>query len=303
MKANMYLDNQLCQSIEGDDIEDLIESNFRIFKKIIQNKAGNAAGYELENVWITRVSDAVCELHVIAHGDDSMLNYNAIEEESKEVVFKLEDIPVEEFDGTFEFELTEKKEFNPFDEQWYSDKSSVLGILEACVDYLCESVLSPKDYLPKEKVEMMYPTLKNNSFPRYVNQLMLQFGYCNVKQTNKNKDVFDLIDKVSGLLADLTMSDRSKINGSESLFYYKTRNYLRKRDKITALKFYREKSGKTQTEMANAIGISLRQYQRYESTGSALGNANRIVVEKIAKILSIATEDIVDQGLIKMVKI
>ena len=60
-------------------------------------------------------------------------------------------------------------------------------------------------------------------------------------------------------------------------------------------------SGKTQTEIAESIGMSLRQYQRYESKNSSLGDANKIIVNKIAELINVKPEQIINGGLVKFV--
>lgn len=47
--------------------------------------------------------------------------------------------------------------------------------------------------------------------------------------------------------------------------------------------------------------MSLRQYQRYESKNSSLGDANKIIVNKIAELINVKPEQLVNGGLVKFV--
>lgn len=302
MLATVYFNEGRIQRIEGDTVKELIEDNFNIFKKTISDKAGNPAGFTLEKAWISRVDDEICEFHVIAHGSDSLINYDATQEFSKEVMFKITGIPKDALEDTYEFEI-EEKIFNPFDSKWHNDKSFIVGILEGCVDQLAKQDIAAvnKYGTPKELVDRAYPYLKDNNLPVYITQLMTRFTTLySVKKTKNNEDIFLLIDKLNNALVPLIEKDKSRIGATESLLYYKTKYYFSHRNKITALKFYRNASGKTQEEVAEAVGISLRQYQRYEASNSTLGDAKKAVISAIAKEIGVEADDIVSYGIVKL---
>ena len=61
-------------------------------------------------------------------------------------------------------------------------------------------------------------------------------------------------------------------------------------------------AGKTQKEMADILGIGIRQYQRYESLDSPLGNTTSLITEKIAEVLHVDSSDIVKDGEIVLVE-
>lgn len=73
---------------------------------------------------------------------------------------------------------------------------------------------------------------------------------------------------------------------------------MTEKNKITALKYYREKTGKTQQEVAYEIGISLRQYQRYEALNSTLGLTKRPIIERVAEVVGVTADDIIKDGII-----
>lgn len=291
MKASAFYCGRLLGDIEGDTVEELIENNFNIFSKKISDIT---AAYILAKVWISRKNSDVCELHVIFHGSDELINYDAREEKRTEIVFEVRGIPVDQFDSTFEFELVEKKPFDPFDEALLTETFKAVGVLEGCIDYLAESVHkeSPR-FLAQNKVL----TAKKCKASLYISQLMLQFSLLSVKRTSRNEDVFELIEKITDVLPKLIEQSKEKIEDT-TLIYYHTLTFFEQRGKITALKHYRMESGKTQGEVADAVGISLRQYQRYESVQSSLGIANRAVIEKIAETVGVKASDIVKDDVV-----
>lgn len=73
---------------------------------------------------------------------------------------------------------------------------------------------------------------------------------------------------------------------------------MTEKNKITALKYYREKTGKTQKEVAYEIGISIRQYQRYEAVDSTLGATKLPIIEKVAEVVGVTADDIIKDGIV-----
>lgn len=301
MIAKVKFNDKMIGNIEGESVRELIEENFDLFKPVVRDKAGNAAGFLLNKAWIVRMNKDVCEFHVIAHGDDNLIDYDPTKDVPKEIIFNVYDVPVEEFDGTYEFEIKENEEFNPFDDKHFDNKSVVVGILEGCLDsvaYMNGIYLSSK--VPSKSVNMSFPNLKNRNLPVYVSQLMTRFSLLkNIKF--REKECYNLIEKANNALAVLMDEDNTPIDGMELFYYHKTMHYFDRLNKITALKYYRKLSGKTQTEIAESIGMSLRQYQRYESTNSSLGDANKIIVKKIAELINVKPEQLINGGLVKFV--
>lgn len=303
MIAKVRFNNKMLGNIEGETIKELIEENFDLFKSVISDEAGNAAGFLLNKAWIVRINDDVCEFHVIAHGSDNLIAYDPTKDVQKEIVFNVHGIPVDEFNGIYEFEIKQNEEFNPFDDKHFDNKSAVVGILEGCLDsvaYMNGIYSSSK--VPSKSVSMSFPNLKNRNLPVYVSQLMARFSLLkNVKI--REKECYNLIEKANNALAVLMEKDNTQIDGMELFYYHKTMHYFDRLNKITALKYYRKLSGKTQTEIAESIGMSLRQYQRYESKNSSLGDANKIIVNKIAELINVKPEQLVNGGLVKFVSI
>lgn len=134
MIAKVGFNDNAIGNIEGETVKELIEENFDLFKSVISDEAGNAAGFLLNKAWIVRINDNVCEFHVIAHGSDNLIAYDPTKDVPKEIIFNVHGIPVDEFNGIYEFEIKENEEFNPYDDKHFDNKSAVVGILEGCLD-------------------------------------------------------------------------------------------------------------------------------------------------------------------------
>lgn len=219
MEAKVLYQGKEVATFEGDTLVSLIEDNFKKLRIIISKDAGNIVGYTLNRVWIVRKNDTVCELHVIAHGSEAMINYDAT---PTELVFEIFGIPENELASEYEFEL-DKNEFCPFSEDLFSDKSKTVGILEGCVNYLAES--HGKDD-PTWLVLRTYPTLRDTHLDKYVSQLMEQFRRLNIKKTDDNADIFELIEKCAAAIMKLTETNKEKVNGMYLYYYHRTRYYF-----------------------------------------------------------------------------
>ena len=240
----------------------------------------------------------------MAHGDDSLIGYDPTKEEIKEVVIKIENIPIEEFDGIYEYELG-KREFSPFDETfWKGNKVAVVGILETCIDYVSSGCRLYGDWhdMPSKVINTCYLTLKDNNLPKYIDLLLKTFEKKRIRRNSKNAAILDLIEKLKNELYRIMDEKPKRVGGQEFLYRYKTMDYFSKEGKITVLRYYREKSGKTPPEVAEEVGISLRQYQRYESIDSSLHLEKGVVIDKIAEIVGVTTSDLIDHGTVKLIK-
>lgn len=295
MHIKIYYGGSLITECNGEDVENMIENSFRHLDSIIHEHSGNAAGFTSTKVYIEHDSSAndIAWLHVFAHGNDGLINYDPITDTDKEILFKVTGITNDNLPTPINFELTEKK-FDPFNPEWLKNKAAALGILKQCIDHLAASKgkYAPR-VLPSEMVDRKFPTMQKNNLPVYISQLMLQFSLANVKVTEKNKKIFELIEKTSEALIETKRGDDNEV-----IFYYKTSTYFESVEKITALQHYRKESGKSQQDVADAVGISLRQYQRYESTSSSLGNAKKAIIEKMAETIGVSATDIVKNGFV-----
>lgn len=87
-----------------------------------------------------------------------------------------------------------------------------MGILKQCIDHLAASKgkYAPR-VLPSEMVDRKFPTMQKNNLPVYISQLMLQFSLANVKVTEKNKKIFELIEKTSEALIETKRGDDNEV--------------------------------------------------------------------------------------------
>ena len=288
MKLTVKYQGNSLGVFEGKDFQAAIEDNFSKIREIVKKEAGNAAGYELEKVWVENNV-----LHVMAHGSDTLLGYDPTDDPVKEICFTIEDIEID----SFEFEIKEKNQFNPFTIN-VNDKVAAFGVLKACVDFLAmEKYRGNRErytFSPSEKVSMHCVTLQRTNASRYIEQLMKYFAEENIERTRKNQKVFDLIEKLNAALVDCDPATGR--DGLVSFYYHKSKYYFSRMNKTTALRSYRMAAGKTQKEMADILGIGVRQYQRYESLDSPLGNTTSLITEKIAEVLHVDFSDIVKDG-------
>lgn len=296
MKAEIHCGQGKFKDFEGNSIQELIESNWKeIFDEETRKAIGNAAGYILERVWIEYSGSNTASLHVVGHGNESYLKYDPTNDKSKEKVFILRGISETDLPEPYEFEIKKNEKFDPFKEltNHKDDPIIMLGILEACIDYLAESkkVSEP----PTITVNTKYITLKDRNVSLYISQLMKVFGYLNIKRTARNKNVFELLDESNNNLISI-LEENKVIKPMTYVYYYKTMGYFRAAGKMTALKYYREQCGKSQQEIADAVRISLRQYQRYEAVNSQLDKVNPIIIEKIAESVNTKKDKIVKNG-------
>lgn len=294
MKLTVKYQGNTLGVFEGKDFRSAIEDNFSKIGEIIKKEAGNAAGYELEKVWVENNV-----LHVMAHGSDTLLGYDPTDDQVKEICFTIEDIEID----SFEFEIKERKPFNPFAID-VNDKAAAFGVLKGCVDFLVmekyHGNMERYTFSPSEKVSIHCMTLQRTNASRYIEQLMKYFAEENIERTRKNQKVFDLIEKLNAALIDC--DPETGYDSIVSLYYHKAKYYLSRMNKTTALRNYRIAAGKTQKEMADILGIGIRQYQRYESLDSPLGNTTSLITEKIAEVFHVDSSDIVKDGEIVLVE-
>lgn len=278
---------------EGNSVQEIIESHFSILESIILEKLGNAAGFNLDSVYAEyNPSTKTGELHVFASGSDTLLHHDSTQLVSKELIFTLPCITQSDLPERYDFELIEEEKFNPYSNP--SNVSAKLGILEAAVDYMADITHQKR---PAETLNSQMPNLRRESTQVYLTRLMMMFGFLSSKEAGFTANLKDLIQRMVISLQDVTRITYDK-EADIILYYYKTMKYFQTVNKITALKYYREQTGKSQTEIANELGVSLRQYQRYEATNSTLPMANKLIAEKLAQILNVQPTDLVRNHLI-----
>lgn len=278
---------------EGNSVQEIVESHFNTIKNIIGEKLGNAAGFNLDSVYAEyNPTNKTAELHVFAGGSDTLLHHDPTKLPVKELVFLLPGITQSDLPERYNFKLVDEEKFNPYSNP--TNTPAKLGILEAAIDYIADITHQKR---PAETLNAQIPNLRSQSTQAYLTRLMMNFGFLRFRETRLTMNLKDLIQRMV-----ISLQDVNKLTYDEDcnviFYYYKAMHYFATDNKITALKYYREQSGKSQTEIANELGISLRQYQRYEATNSTLPMANKLIVGKLAEILNVQPTDLVRGQLI-----
>lgn len=275
---------------EGETIQELIENNFTKLDGVIKRQAGNIAGYVPDTVYtIFDEKQGYAKLCVVAQGNDNLSGYDPTKDSSKEMDFQLLDLTAEDLPEPYYFEIGPQK-YDPFSAANSHSTAERVGVLEAAVDYLADTTNSKR---PAETLIDQMETLRRNSFQVYLARLMTLFGFLRYRKTGKNEKFEALIQDLVISLQDVQQLTFQE-SGSSNIYYYKAKGFFMNMGKITALCYFRKKSGKTQTEVANELGISLRQYQRYESTNSSLGYASKEMQKKVADAVGASVKEIIE---------
>lgn len=292
--------DQRVLSLNGESIITVVEENIKSILSIAKSKLGNGAGYEIERVWL-EYGDGILGgkgggiLHIVARGSDSLIGYDATEDPPKDTMLWIEGVSKEELPKAYEYPLTEvSSAFDPFGDASSWDSAMIFGTLRAIIDeignYHC---LNTPDFDITEAISISYPTLTITDPKKYIELARQRMTLLRPKT---DKVTTRLMLRVSEL-AELFYSFNS-ISDGESLSYYRTRHYFDTAGTVTALADFRERSGKTQQQVADEVGMSRRQLQKYEAPyGTNLGEAKYSVVERLAKAVGTTTDKLVRDGL------
>ena len=208
-------------------------------------------------------------------------------------------------DGITERDLHEGLEYTGYKSKIYEkytpDKPldgknvmETLGILGGAVDWVCYNYSREKD-TPYLSIQMQHPDIMKNRFGVFHSQLMLRFLQYMPKRKRGMEKIFKLIETASEKLISVEKIPE-KMDGADRVYYYRTIDAIERRGARSAVYYYRRKIGFTQAELAERIGVSDRQMQRYETEDLALANAPLAVLEKTAYILGVGVEDLVLNG-------
>ena len=284
-------------NISGETPKDAVEAHFDAIGKLAC--IGNAAGWALERVWMDFAHDRGY-LHILAKGDDGLVSYDPTKDEPVETVVSIHGVKEGEANWPIEFELNEKAPFDPFSEDALLGKYSMIGVLAALWDRVAENHSAKRAAECPSAITMnRMPTaykFKADLFLRHIREISLPSKPKDDQATKR------LLARIAELEARIPeASDDGEMN--YWICKAKTEFYFRKQGKITALAHYRKKAGKTQSEVAEEVGISLRQYQKYESVeDSHLGDAKYSVVVKIASAVGVEADDLVHYSSTRLVE-
>ena len=153
-------------SIEGDTLKEAIEANFaRIASHL---RLGNVAGYQLHKVWCEYEDDIqAAVLHITACGSDMLVNYDPYKDTPKDYTLTIS-TSREECPQRIDFELTEGRTFDPFDDRCLTTPSCYYGTLLGLID---EIGLRHCKIREDEKITIpICPLLSHSSMWRSVEQ-------------------------------------------------------------------------------------------------------------------------------------
>lgn len=281
--------------IEGESLSEAIEANFDSIAKLAH--IGNAAGWMLDRLWMEWTEGILggqggVTLYINAYGSDGLVKYDPTEQPKLTKIWisaTKEDCP-----EPFEFELntTPADSFDPFSDQALATPNAMFGTIVGLMNEVgAHHSRYPEDYVTANDI----PQIQTVPLERFLPTLKARF-----ERTHPNKDpgTIKLMERIDQLTAALIASGK-RYDGSYIIYTYKVRHYFDTVGKITALAYYREKKEMTQQQLANKVGITLRQIQRYENARtSQLADAKYAVVERIAEVLDVQASQLVKNGFI-----
>ena len=277
-------------TISGDTLVDAVEANFGIIAQ--RSKIGNVAGYMLDEVWMEYENESV-KLHIISHGSDGLVQYDPLKDTPKEKIVDIKadinDCPKRHY-----FELKENKTpFDPFGP--LQGSGALFGTAKAMMDWVAEHGCAETQYMMSSFV---HPTACHS---QPYKALLLMLNRLNHLHPKKDATTQKIMDRITELVDEFCKSEEKHIADSYPIFYYKTMAALEKRGKVTALSKLRKKAGLTQQELADKVGISLRQLNRYEDKDqSSLGTAKYSIIVALAEAVNAKSQDLVKNGVVIM---
>lgn len=287
MASYTYMADSIRFTIEGKNAVDAIEKNFN---EIATNAhVGNVAGYSLDRVWL---QDSV--LHIIASGSDMMVNFDPTEP-AKETYIPITPSNPDEHIADHEFTIhSEAKKFDPFDDGCLlDDESYIRGVVCGLLDEVYRNHCVLKDNL---KISLYadfsakYPTLEMVNPGLFLERMRYAVQAHRPKSDMATAKILCRVSELCQRLKNLPQNCGSTFLGESH-----TKSYFQKENETTALAAARKKAGLTQAQAAAAAGISLRQWQYYESGKSELGDARVAAVNAIAAAVGVSTTDILDE--------
>lgn len=281
-------------SISGETLEEAIGNGFdRIANEL---HIGNAAGYQLHQVWCEYDLDKQLPvLHIIATGSDNLVNYDPAKDAPVEKTLLIPTATQEDCPRRIDFGLkrNEAAPFDPFDDARIISPSACYGTLLGIINEIGQNHCKIKADNPiTAQVTLRMPNLLIAYPLRYVEACRKELTSRRPKTDNETTR---LMERVSELATKLLETPNDRFT-SETIFRAKTEVYFDSVGKITALAKLRAERGMTQKQLAEAAQMSVRQLQNYEKCpGSTLSSASRSVPDRLAAALGVKRSDIVDR--------
>lgn len=281
--------------IEGNGYADAIDKNIWPIGKLM--KLGNVAGFEVEAASIKYDPDILDGkgggvFVITACGADSAVGYDAIADVAVTKTAYIEGITSEELPEIDIIELRKIEPYNPLTADISTlSRGGRYGTAWAIYSFVAAERSRTKDPYIVGKIVVKASSMELHQpmqFTQKMRELMMRCAPYNDAFTQR------LINRADELVMGIDPSKNLFGEYDSPMKEALTRNFLQRYGKTTALKYYREKMGATGQQIADATGISLRQYWRYENGEGDLGNAANNVVVALAKALGVKTSAIVE---------
>lgn len=287
--------------ITGDNLKDACEANFQRITRDL--KLGNAAGAMLDKVTFAYRADALdgkggIVMSITAHGSDALLGYDPTNDTPRTTEVYIHGTP-DDLPEDPAIELSEKSTYdriNPFStaddhNSWYT-----LGIICGIIDEIARnhSTRNPFRDDISYLVSKASPTLCANDPLEFLARCQQKLNQVRIKNDGATAK---LTTRISELVITLAQKQGfgDEGEGSYQLGLFNTRYWFSLEGRVTALSVLRKEANKTQQQVADEVGISLRQYRRYEATAeAALCNANPATIAAVAKAVNATVSQIID---------
>lgn len=277
--------------ISGKDLVDAVERNFDAIAKIAG--IGNAAGYTLDKVWMEWQNEYV-HLHITAHGSDNLVQYDPRKDAPEECVVRIR-ASEQDCSARYDFDLTEPdtKDFDFFGPDAEVTPAAMFGVALGLMDWVAENRCVRKEVYLSSFVD---GTMSRHHPDR---MLLLVLSRLQTLRPKRNAETDGIMDRAADLIGKFCKSEVHNVGGEYLTYYYKTLSATSRKNKITALEKLRKKAGLTQQQLADTVGISVRQLIRYENARqSSLGDANKAIIKGLAEAIGASPKDLVNNGVI-----
>lgn len=281
--------------VNEETLDDVFWNHSDEIAKLLRADGRNAAGSSTDEVWFQKNENGV-EFHVHSYPDDGLIGFDPTDETNKngvEGVFEvIGEIPSEMLPkGRHDIEVRIRPDsyeaFNPYTD-YKNGRSQAVGIFKACAEKLTDK--KDGDNVVRN-VNMAYPSAYWHNFQLFLKQTLSRITLYNIKDTAQNRRRKELMAKCVDEISEVNETD-----GLCNLYYHWTSKFFSEENMVTSLRYYRNKCGKTQQQVADEVDISLRQYIRYEKGDSDFSIAKKSVILATAAALCVDAEKMFNDG-------
>lgn len=200
--------------------------------------------------------------------------------------------------------MKERRDFDAFDDASYEGRSDFFkfGCLEALAEYLgyhCTVEKCPISGLVLY-AHKKFPGRVTDNPLAYINYLYLEFNKLHPTYTKMSQTLQYRFLWIINSLENPENPDQSQ-NHQMLLGYASMATALNEKYSTPMIVKYRKAKNMTQTEAAQALNLSLRQYQRYETPSTdALKNAGPEMLEKVCLLLGVKHSNLLQDGFLRL---